>query len=395
MTTARATYDLGLIIPTREEFDYLRRSVPFRPITDVDKGYWYEFTVPGQRWGVAHVLFDMGLVATTAATGKLLNRFHPEVLAVVGIGGGLSPKLRLGDVVVGSVIQEYMKAAKIASDPASGPVILPSGESWPLPEKLRNFTNHFEYFAAADYQSWLRFAQIRAVEDAIPLATTPGARREPSYFVLPIASGDFVVADPVFKDWLISFDRMRSVVEMESAGAARAVKEYDQDVSLIVLRGISDFADQQKAKLDPVVFGGTSGAWRCYASQNAIELLLAFLASPDFPWRTPNPPRPRRDPSALALPADFGPAPGEPATGRAWSHFMAVVPVIQAATGVAGLLHTLLSDHHHTVDAAPHDPPEPDHADHAQPHHGHGAHSADDQVGHHPDAYPHSTDSHH
>ncbi len=52
---------------------------------------------------------------------------------------------------------------------------------------------------------------------------------EPGYFVLPIASGDFVVADPAFKQWLISHDRMRAVVEMESAGAARAVKEHDQD----------------------------------------------------------------------------------------------------------------------------------------------------------------------
>src|SRR5215469_8594459 len=99
MSIVPAACDLGLIIPTREEFDYLRESVPFTPIRTEDKGFWYEFGVPGQRRGVAHVLFDMGLAATTAAAVRLLTSFDPEVLAVVGIGGALGGDLRLGDVV--------------------------------------------------------------------------------------------------------------------------------------------------------------------------------------------------------------------------------------------------------------------------------------------------------
>jgi nucleoside phosphorylase len=353
MTTARSSYDLGLIIPTREEFEYVRRSVPFRPITDVDKGYWFEFSLPGQRWGVAHVLFDMGLVATAAATGRLLGRFRPEVLAVVGIGGGLSPKLALGDVVVGSVIQEYMKAAKVASDPASGTVILPSGANWPLAERLRNFTNHFKYFAEDDHRAWVRYARIRAAEDDLPLTTTPGARRQPDYHLLPIASGDFVVADPVFKQWLVSYDRMRSVIEMEAAGAARAVQEYDKDVALLVLRGVSDFADQQKSALEPAAFGGgTSGRWRCYATQNAIELLLAFLASPDFPWH---------ESTVARRPEDHPPVSDDDVTGvtrsptrQAWDYFMRATPLIQGVGAVATLVRELRPEHSPT---APSDEP--------------------------------------
>jgi hypothetical protein len=231
--------------------------------------------------------------------------------------------------VIGSAIQEYMKAVKIASDQTSGTIVQPSGDSWPLPERLRTFVNRFEYTAPDDYNTWKYYAKLRAVESAIPLASASGARPEPRYFMLPIVSGDFVVADPAFKDWLLSIDRKRSVVEMESAGAARAVKEYDQDVSLIVLRGISDFADPEKAALDRAAFGGDPGTWRRYASQNAIELLLAFLSSPDFSWRRSVATRPPADPATPSSAAGSGEVASQPGAGRAWNYFMTAVPVAQ------------------------------------------------------------------
>jgi nucleoside phosphorylase len=281
--------DLGLIIPTREEFEYVRRSISFAPAHDEDGGFWYDFEIPGGRLGVAHVLFDMGLTAATAAASRLLTRFGPRVLAVIGIGGALSADLRLGDVVVASVIQEYLKEAKVAPDGSSRTAFVPAGSAWPVAERLRGFTNNFQYIDQDHYAAWRCGAVARATDARLPVAATPGARDEPECFVLPVASGDLVVADPAFRDWLLSHDRKLAVVEMEAAGAARAVREHDQDVGLLVLRGISDFADERKAALDAVAGVGrrATGAWRRYAAQNAIELLLAFLASPRFPWTRP------------------------------------------------------------------------------------------------------------
>jgi adenosylhomocysteine nucleosidase len=371
MTADGATYDLGLIIPTGEEFDYLRESVPFNPIASEKQGFWYEFDIPGGRRGVARVLFDMGLTATTSAASRLLDRFQPEVLAVVGIGGGLSPELRLGDVVVGSVIQEYLKAAKVAP----GLAFLPAGDGWPLAERLRNFANHFPFIAENCYQSWVRFAKLRGIDADLPFATTPGARREPAYYVLPIASGDLVVTDPEFAGWLLSHDRKRAVIEMEAAGAARAVREQDRDVALLVLRGISDFADERKATLDAAASGQAPGAWRRYAAGNAIELLFAFLASPSFPWRTPLP-------TVVSAPGTPAPAAAEADAAdsrarRAWEFFMQA-HIIEAATAGIELWHSLRSggegrhgsddhqadDHDHTQDLD-----HGHHAGHYQPDH--------------------------
>jgi len=283
-------YDLGLIIPTREEFDYVRECIPLVPITGEDNRYWYEFPIPGDRTGVVHVLFDMGLTVAASGATRLLDRFDPEVLAVLGIGGALGGDLRLGDVVVGSAVQEYLKAARASPDAAGHTTFQPAGDAWPLAERLRSFTAHFPYVAEAQHDSWIRSARARGVNDGLPLSTTHGARRAPSYSLQPIASGDVLVTDPAFRDWLLSHDRKRGIVEMEAAGAARTVKEHDRGTDLLVLRGVSDFADARKDTLDATSAGrqgqiDTGGAWRRYATQNAAELLLTFLASPRFPWR--------------------------------------------------------------------------------------------------------------
>ena len=324
MTIERTSYNVGVIIPTGEEFEYVRRSMPFRPISG-DKGYWFDFTIPGQRSGVVHVVFDMGPVAAASATGRLLTRFSPEVLALVGIGGALRPKLALGNVVIGSVIQEYMKAAKIVSDPVNGTIIEPSGENWPLAERLRNFTNHFRYFAEGPYRAWLQRAGIRAAEDAIPLTTTPGARREPDYSLLPIASGDFVVADPAFKRWLTSHDRMRSVVEMEAGRVSLASSRSTTRMWRCWCCAASDSPTSEMC-LETAAFGGASGKWRRYATQNAFELLMAFLLAPNFPWReSVVTRRPDGEPQASV---DDEVDATESAIRRAWDHFVRVAQAV-------------------------------------------------------------------
>lgn len=354
MSTEQPAYDLGLIIPTREEFEYMRACVPFAPIQGQGEGFWYQFSLPGGRLGVAHVLFDMGLTATTAASLRLLTKFDPEILAVVGIGGSLSTDLRLGDVVVGSVIQEYLKAAKVVPDGPSQSDFQPAGAGWPLAERLRNFTNHFQYFAADCHASWTRYARLRSAEAELRVVTTPGARREPSYHVLPIASGDLVVADPAFQSWLLSHDRKRAVIEMEGAGAARAVTEYDKDVALLVLRGISDFADEKKSILDsagPEMAGSGAGggAWRRYAAQNAIELLLAFLAAPRFPWRSAPLLVPGSPGTAASLTGATEVAARAPRS--AWEYFMSGAQLAGAAAAGLEIWHSWRT-HHDTHGAA-------------------------------------------
>jgi len=65
---------------------------------------------------------------------------------------------------------------------------------------------------------------------------------------------------------------------------AEAVYRHGR-ADLIVVRGISDFADERKDELDSAAAAGAdSGAWRRYAGLNAADLLASMLRSPEFPW---------------------------------------------------------------------------------------------------------------
>jgi hypothetical protein len=78
---------------------------------------------------------------------------------------------------------------------------------------------------------------------------------------------------------------------MEAAGAAYAAYARIQGVPLLVVRGISDFADERKAELDKVTSVHGKGAWRRYATMNAIDLLIRILTCAAMMTATPDVPR--------------------------------------------------------------------------------------------------------
>jgi hypothetical protein len=53
----------------------------------------------------------------------------------------------------------------------------------------------------------------------------------------------------------------------------------------LVVRGISDFADARKSRLDQAAPHGVPGVWRRLATQNAFALLLELVGHDSFPWQ--------------------------------------------------------------------------------------------------------------
>lgn len=282
----RRSFDVCLIIPLREEFDYARDVLCFEdPISDGNY-YLYPFSVPGSSvTGIAVVLFDMGLAAAAVAATRLLEVYKVRVLALVGIAGALSPDLRLGDVVIASSVDEYLHKAKAKSDAAGQGVEFElSGVSWQAAAEVVNYVNNFRYLpdTGAGFTSWRERAKRRR-DPLLAASFSALARDVPDYVVGVIATGDVVGAAESFARWLRQTNRSRVAIEMEAGGAARAI--YRHPAHLIVVRGISDRSDERKAELDSGSAAGVdSGAWRKYATHNAVDFLVALLANPQFPW---------------------------------------------------------------------------------------------------------------
>ena len=273
-------------MPLREEFDCAREIFAFGQQVNENGSYLYPFGVPGSPLrGVAVVLYGMGPTATGVQAANLLGRFELPVLALMGIAGALDGDLRLGDVVVASLVDPYLDRAKARPDATGEGFELDSGGSaWRAGRDMVNFANNFRYRAddPDEWAGWRSRGRLRREAAGLPGGAL--AREEPDYTVAAVASGDIVGASAGFARWLRAHHRQCAAIEMEAGGVAQAVYEHG-GTDMIIVRGISDFADERKQALDSTAAASAGhGAWRRYAALNAADLLATMLRNPGFPW---------------------------------------------------------------------------------------------------------------
>src|SRR5215472_15248031 len=156
-----------------------------------------------------------------------------------------------------------------------------------LLQVARNLPRMPEYAKMLD--AWKSATAAR--REQLGLSSEP-AGAAAHYVVAPIASGDVVAAASEFGRWLhYRRDRTLTAIDMEAAGAAYAAYARIQGVPMLVVRGISDFADERKAEFDRTAGPHGKGAWRRYATMNAVDLLVRILTCEALMNATPDEPR--------------------------------------------------------------------------------------------------------
>jgi nucleoside phosphorylase len=295
----RQFFDVGLIIPLREEFESAREILRFE---DPDSHFYYPFSIPGSSLrGIATILLDMGQAESAGAATRLLERFDVRLLALVGIAGALDRDLRLGDVVVADAVDEYLHAAKVIPDGKSQGFEFELGSfSWRAGNAIASYVGNFGLLAGgAELAEW-RERGRRRLDPGLQAAMPAMVGAVPAYRVGAIATGDVVSAAAPFAHWLRAHNRRLVAIEMEAGGAARALNRQGR-TDLIVVRGVSDFADERKSMLDSAATPDTNPrAWRRYAILNAADLFAVLVTNPLFPWsRASNDGPDREDPKAM------------------------------------------------------------------------------------------------
>lgn len=292
MSTASPGFDVGLIVPLSEEFDYVRELLP--PQQTIPRGHSFYFALKTPADAprmVAVVLDEMGEVPAAVATERLLAEFAVREVAMVGIAGALKEDVGLGDVVIASKVDHYQHAAKAVPGKEGGIEFRLAGNVLQGPPGLlqvaRNLPRMPEYAKMLD--AWKSGTAARREQLGLS-SELPGAAAH--YVVAPIASGDIVAAAREFARWLHDRrDRTLTAIEMEAAGAAYAAFARIQGVPMIVVRGISDFADERKAEFDRTAGPRGKGAWRRFATMNAVDLLVCVLTCEAMMNAAPNVPR--------------------------------------------------------------------------------------------------------
>lgn len=199
--------------------------------------------------------------AATFATWMISTFPSIKFGLMVGIGGGIAPKVRLGDVVVsaptgrypGVVQWDYGKAEKGGEFKQTGSLNNPPALLRTALTKLRT-DNELSGSKIPEYldelrQRWPRlvskYTWSESLKDPLHTPAAEGDETKPRETCVHyglIASGNQVIKDAEFRDRLDQrYEGNVLCVEMEAAGLMN-------NFPCIVIRGICDYADSQKNK---------------------------------------------------------------------------------------------------------------------------------------------------
>lgn len=285
--------DIAIVIAIKEEFAVLWDALAAEPQTPerADRRVYYPFTFPDShesiRNGVATFIGDMGISEARGATQWLLSRWHPRLLVCVGISGMLSDDLHLGDIVVGTDVQQYGYRSKARQGRTLEEYdIALGGRPYSCDKEIGLLIDNLDFTHKSVMREWCSGASVfldkmRVTQIGTQLAKERLLPREgPRVVSGQLASGDMVVKSSAFKAALLEHNPNFLAVDMESAGVLAAVSDQAprSQPATLILRAISDPADKRKTALD----SKTRGAIREWAMRNACAFLSSLLRRTDL-----------------------------------------------------------------------------------------------------------------
>jgi 8-oxo-dGTP diphosphatase len=226
------------------------------------KGHLSDVTVQthpmGTRFEVGHLedggcrvalaLVGKGNQAAAVLTERAVAQYGPVAVLFVGVAGALQPHVALGDVVVATHVYAYHGATSTDDGTSARP------RTWELSHPAHQIAAHVDRDV-----DWTR--------------QLPDDGPAPRVHFGPVAAGEIghYSATSDARQWLREHYNDAVAVEMEAAGVAQAGHLNDA-LPAIMVRGISDYADETKPATD------TEG-WQPRAVASAAAFAAALAAS--------------------------------------------------------------------------------------------------------------------
>jgi nucleoside phosphorylase len=204
--------------------------------------------LPNSPWRVVLTQTGQGNLQAAALVERAISHYQPDLVMVVGLAGRLHTDLSLGDVVVAK------KVYAIHGGKEDNAGFRPRPRSWSLDHRV--------------VQRAERIAESGTWQDALP----DQLPSEATAVVRAIASAEVVLdsADSSHARMIKQHYVDAAAIEMEGAGVALA-SHPNESRPVVVLRGISDYADEQKDVTD-------RAGWQQRAARNAAAFAVTLLA---------------------------------------------------------------------------------------------------------------------
>lgn len=200
---------IGIIGAMEEEIVSLRLEMEIAETVEQAAMTFVRGTLCGKE--VVIVRSGIGKVNAAICAQILVDRFGVDTLINTGIAGSLDADIDIGDIVISTDAVQHDMDASIFGDPV-GQIPRMDTFSFPADEKLVE-------------------AAVKANEETNPDIKT---------FTGRVVSGDQFISDQGVKDRLVSLFAAKCT-EMEGAAIAHAA--YLNKVSYVIIRAISDKAD--------------------------------------------------------------------------------------------------------------------------------------------------------
>lgn len=233
-------------------------------LLDIKSWNWSEYDVPNDpaSYYKGHLTNSkliyaaasprMGLPAAAVLANKMINRFRPKFLIMIGIAAGIENKVKIGDIIVADPGWDY-GSGKISIDDDGASVFEPSPHQLPLDPIIKK---QFERIEKNHVILSTIYADCPLVKPDTHLKIHIG----------PFASGASVVADPAVS--LKLKDQHRKIVgfDMESYGVMTAGNDSDEPrPKVIVIKSVCDFGNIDK-----------DDKYQAYASYTSVALLKVW-----------------------------------------------------------------------------------------------------------------------
>lgn len=227
---------IGIIGAMEDEVAQLKKNMEIEETTEVASLSFCRGKLSGRE--VVVVRSGIGKVNAAICTQILVDQFHVDVIINTGIAGSLDAEIDIGDIVISTDAVEHDMDASIFGDP-SGQIPQMDTFSFPADESLVKLAKEVNEKANPDVHTWIG----------------------------RVVSGDQFVSSGEKKEQLIRvFDA--KCTEMEGAAIAHAA--YLNKISCVIIRAISDKADNSAVVDYP--------AFEAAAIRHSVRLIEALVS---------------------------------------------------------------------------------------------------------------------
>lgn len=229
--------DCGIIVAVETEFNaVINCGLDWEQINNINDStiYYKAKTASGQSLILARQ-HQMGMVAASLLTEKIINHFHPSIICMLGIAAGREGEVELGDIIVANESWDYGSGKIKASKDGQGYILEPEPHQIAIDIKLKEFLlKGFDDTLYEIRKLWNK-SNGRKINKDIKL------------HIGALASGAAVVQNEnVVTEFIQPQNRKVLGVDMETYAVYFVAQNSIRCPKFLSIKAVSDFANQYK-----------------------------------------------------------------------------------------------------------------------------------------------------